>query len=195
MKKSNTGKSWVCIYNENLDVIKHIDKKDVDKYSQEGWAIHNSRKGYKRSEETRKKLSELNKNKIGNNKGRITINNGKVERHIYKDEIIPVGFCKGRLSRSDEHRKHLSEANKGCVSNSKGKIYMFKDEIEKRVSPEKVEDYRKDGWQLGVNPRIKRIKITNGVKDKIVHVIDYKEKEILDYYFSQGYRRVRKRKE
>lgn len=73
------------------------------------------------------------------------MNDGKVEKYISKDEIIPAGFRKGRLPRSNEHKKHLSEANKGCVSNAKGKVYMFKDEIEKRIAPENVEEYIQNG--------------------------------------------------
>lgn len=110
------NKSWVPMHLEDSEVTVHVD--DIETYLSLGYIIGMSpshkrklgdaHRGKKRSEETIQKISESNSN---THIGDIWINNGEKEITI-PDVIFPeyeeLGYMKGRLPFSEEHRKNLS---------------------------------------------------------------------------------------
>ncbi len=102
--------------------------------------------------------------------GKIIISNiiTKKEKRIYKNEIIPNGFIKGRLRKGatsgtrwilnvkTKERKLLKNNEqlpigwefKSINLKNKGKI-IYKDGITKRIKKEELNDYLKNGWNIG----------------------------------------------
>ena len=68
--------------------------------------LSESRKGMKFSEEHRRKISEAgkgrtpwNKNKESTIKGKVAYNNGVITKFFSKDDVVPIGFVKGKLKK------------------------------------------------------------------------------------------------
>jgi hypothetical protein len=92
----------------------------------------NTRKGYKHSSETLLKISITSKGRIPWNKGKIGLyrhsketcekiskgNKGKIRSEETKIKL--------KKPKTEEHKKHLSESNKGQIPWSKGKKGIFK---------------------------------------------------------------------
>lgn len=91
---------------------------------------------------------------------RIRINNGAIERRIFKDEPIPEGFVRGRLYQDSGAK--ISAAKKGKPSKSKGKIWI-NNGIEQTMA-----DTCPEGWiegRLYLN-RTNLILYNNGLENK-----------------------------
>ncbi len=152
---------------------------------------------------------------VSHNKGRVYINDGLKEKRVLLKELsllLKNGWKKGRLptscrpkgtklskvtknkmsksakgvKKSKEHCKHMSEANKGKPSQSKGKIYV--NNGIKRILIRKAElpYYIQNGYFKGGLPRK-----GESIKDRVAVNKDGKRKYILlkdlDFYLEKGY--------
>jgi len=137
-RNSQFGTRWIC--NLNLKENRKINK---DSLIPDGWIAgrnkwkhkyltrtrkgseeykqrsRDARVGKKLSIETKKKISEANKISLLGNKsltGRIWINNGTVNKAILKNESMPEGFIKGKLSRHKCYGSTLDFHSEGVSS-------------------------------------------------------------------------------
>jgi hypothetical protein len=81
--------------------------------------VRDARIGKKLSIETKEKISKANKkSRLGNESltGRIWINNGTINKAILKNESIPEGFIKGKLSRHKCYGSTLDFHSEGVSS-------------------------------------------------------------------------------
>lgn len=149
----NAGK--ILVYNNNLNKHKFILPDEFEKYKQEGWEKGQSIKNRKKfSEETIEKMKTSHLGQLPNTKGKIKINNGTMAKYIQKSELeyyLSIGWEKGALPFTEEHRKNLSKGNKNNpnIFNFKGYKYINNGTEEKRVSPLELEQYFSCGWKLG----------------------------------------------
>lgn len=167
-KMKNAAKNRVWINKNEVD--KHIKETELNKYLNKGWEKGRSHGvplkgekhflyGKKMSQETRNKLSQSHKGKIPWNKGK---------HNVYSDEMLEKlrNFHKGK-PLSDETKRKQSKALKGekaywfgkSLSNeAKRKISeknlgkkMINNGIQnKKVSPQELEKYLSQGWNLGM---------------------------------------------
>ena len=101
------------------------------------------------SDETKKLLSE-------NQKGRVKINNGIIEKSVRNPEkYLNSGWILGKLPVSDETRVRMSESAKKRKCNTVGKKKIHKGDVGKFVSVEELQKYLNDGWELGVSEKRK----------------------------------------
>ena len=101
------------------------------------------------NEETKKLLSD-------NQKGRVKINNGIIEKSVRDPEkYLNNGWTLGKLPVSDEARKKMSESAKKRKCNTVGKKKIHKGDVGKFVSVEELQKYLNDGWELGVSEKRK----------------------------------------
>lgn len=101
------------------------------------------------NEETKKLLSD-------NQKGRVKINNGFIEKSVRDPEkYLNNGWTLGKLPVSDEARKKMSESAKKRKCNTVGKKKIHKGDVGKFVSIEELQKYLNDGWELGVSEKRK----------------------------------------
>ena len=149
----NTGK--IIVHNNHLGINKYILPSELEKYEQEGWEKGQSTKNRKKfSEETIRKLKISHLGQKSNTKGKIKINNGTVAKYIKKSELdyyMSIGWKKGALPFTEEHRSNLSKGNKNNpnIFNFKGYKYINNGVEEKRVHPSELEHYFSCGWRLG----------------------------------------------
>ena len=149
----NTGK--ILIHNDLLNMHKYILPSEFEKYKKEGWERGQSAKNRKIfSEETIKKMKKSHLGQKSNTEGKIKINNGIIAKYIKKSELnyyISIGWKKGALPFTEEHRKNLSKGNKNNpnIFNFKGYRYINNGVEEKRISPLDLEQYLLYGWKLG----------------------------------------------
>lgn len=86
-------------------------------------------RGRKHTKEARENMSRKQKARFANGFAPKWINNGQIEKQIQRNEPVPAGYELGRLS----------------ILNT----YIFKGEISKKIRKEDLDDYIKQGWQLG----------------------------------------------
>lgn len=152
------------------DKMKQIYPNELEEYLQNGWQkgkpeyikalISKANKNKEFTEEMRKNMSiaHLNSNQK-TQKGYKTINNGIEEKHVPKEilnKYLNDGWILGRLPITEEHRKNLSNANKGQIPWCKGFKYITNGKEEKRVSPQEIQKYLDLGWWIGRLPLDKR---------------------------------------
>lgn len=104
-----------------------IDPGELPSYIQEGWKEGRIPGTYNTIE------------------GRVTINNGKRETFIGKHDPIPEGWSYGRLLTSG------STISKSLT----GRAWVFKDNEERRIPEDELDEYLDDGWEQGRAPRKK----------------------------------------
>lgn len=98
-------------------------------------------------------------------------------------------------SWSDESRKRLSKSKMGNRNGSGniGYIHIFKDQQEKKVKPEQLEQYLSNGWQKGHKPYSektildKKSRYANSVYVNKDGVVKNVSKEVLEQYLQQGW--------
>lgn len=56
---------------------------------------------------------------------------------------------KAKLKKTDEQRRLMSDVRKGQVSSCKGRRLVMKGGVRKRIIPEEIDKYLKEGWRLG----------------------------------------------
>ena len=112
-----------------------------------------------------------------NNRGRVFINNGTMNKCIFPeqiDEYITKGWKKGRISsqtpwnkgligvqkHSDETRRKMSVSRIGN-HNTKGKIWVSKDDAYKMIAKEELDSYISRGWTKGRRGFNAHINMTN----------------------------------
>lgn len=86
------------------------------------------------SDEQKCKVSEVRKAQYQNGYSPVWINNGEVERQIQQGNILPNGFCYGRLN----------------IQN----VYIYRGSESKKISHNEVDTYLSDGWLLGRPPEV-----------------------------------------
>lgn len=148
------------------------------------------------------------KNKPSPNRGMICITNGVCNKYICKNDTVPEGWYKGctQTKHDDNWRQSLKDSwkknkinrtgknhpmyGKGYLLKGKpgtitGKIGINKNGINKYINKVELNNYIKDGWNLGINKRT--ISKNNGIyiyKDQKCILIDKKNLQI---YISQGW--------
>ena len=112
-------------------------------------AINSGNYSHPHNEETKKRLSEMQK-------GRIWVNNGTEEKFV-KDtsKYLSNGWRIGKLPITNETRQKMSESAKNRPCNTVGKKKIHKGDIGKFVSIEELQKYLDDGWELGVSEKRK----------------------------------------
>ena len=169
-----------------------------------------SAKGSKRSEETRRRLSEsqIGKTISDEQKKQISktvssqmwVNNGQIETKATKetlDEFLNNGFVLGRLKFTEETRKNMGLAQKGRITSentkellrqaNKGKNNGFygkkHTEESKRIMSERAKNrtVSDETKRLLTSQRLGRRWINNGLINKFV------KPETLDSYLSNGW--------
>lgn len=178
------GKYWSCGYHQGMK------GKTQSDYQKEQARIANS---YKRSEETRKKMSNSAKNRTKNritNNDKIWICNGTEEFLIDKNEVdlySRFGFeINKRIPRTSEYKERMK------IKYSNG-TYVNKDNKDIFISNTEVENYIAQGYSLNRSKYTKSrceniskgkkgtICINNGKKNF------YIKPELLEQYTKQGY--------
>ena len=159
------------IYITNDIQNKKIFPEDLETYLSNGWRIG----GPKPSPETveKRRLSNIGKK----HKGSENISNSLRGRKL-----------------SEEHRQHLSEAKKGKISSTKGRISVIKDNDARKILPEELETYLAAGYQRGTKKHLNidskskhsaamknRTYINNGIITK--HILNTE----LDQYLEDGW--------
>ena len=159
---------WNCIDPEKITL------EEVYEWSKLRSQANKSVVGRKRTEESRKKMSEAHRGLPGSTTGRIRIHKGREGKIIKPDYLsfyLDDGWEIGVPERTPEYRKNLSEACKrrpkpseaskqknreahlGKPGGNKGRIFIHKGEKElKRISPEELGKYLAEGWERGHHP-------------------------------------------
>ena len=147
----------------NKMIAKHIGHKNTEETKQlmsesakASWteerrksASESGNYSHPHSDETKKLLSD-------NQKGRVKINNGFIEKSVRDPEkYLNSGWILGKLPVSDETRVRMSESAKKRKCNTVGKKKIHKGDVGKFVSVEELQKYLNDGWELGVSEKRK----------------------------------------
>lgn len=109
------------------------------------------KKGIKLSEEHKRKLSESHQKRINNpdyknsQSGKMWITNGVDNKTIYKEDAIPEGWRKGRVT----NYKHTEEAKERMKKERKNTIWINNGEICARIPEDDLCDYIEKGWNRG----------------------------------------------
>lgn len=139
----------IKVSNDLINQTLYVLPEDLQKYLEQGWKLGN--------------LFQTNQKKSQKRTGEVTVNNGIVEKHIKPEELekyLAKGWIRGlsEISKkrkseaakgkkmSEEACKRMSESKKGKPSPSKGSLYVKKDGKKKRVFPEDLDMYLKNGW-------------------------------------------------
>lgn len=142
-------------------VAKVISKEELLEYEQNGW---------KRGT-TKERNLKLSASKMGEKNPMF----GKHWSKELKEKMVQTKYLNGTNFHSEktkailaeknrakakdpEFRKKLSESTKGKNNWSKGRKRINKDGVTKAVTPEELEKYLNDGWQLGHGYQMKRKK-------------------------------------
>lgn len=172
--KPNKTINYRTIANEELNLQKKVSRCEVEHYISQGWHLGILNKNRpKFSDEQRKNMSNAHKGKPTNRVGVVRINNGVDTKFVPKEELeqyLLSGWVMGAINFSNEHRKHLSESlkNNPNVNFFEGYIYINNKTQEKRILPEELSEYEKNGWIKGRLP-IKWVSITKDNKHKHVN--------------------------
>jgi hypothetical protein len=120
--------------------FKRVNEVDLESYLEEGWVRGN------------------------NTSNKIYITNGKEEKRIYKEDINNhIGWYEGRLKKvylnNGFQEKRVNSNNKtrinelmcsgfviGKLENRVKKLQIYKEDKKKKILPEDLEKYKKDGW-------------------------------------------------
>ena len=162
-------------------------------------AISKALKGKTKSPEHVEKVRQAN---IGKTIGYIWIKRGLETKHIPKEalyEFIIDGWELGRLPMSNDQRNQISKAQMGrsyskeyrenmskvMKGKLKGFISITKDNKNKRIREDELDQYLSDGWVRGWHIGIKLIFITKDGADKRIR------EDELDQYLSDGWVRGR----
>ena len=166
-KKKDTSEFFKQKWKEeefrNKMIAKHIGRKNTEETKQlmsesakASWteerrksASESGNYSHPHSDETKKLLSD-------NQKGRVKINNGFIEKSVRNPEkYLNSGWTLGKLPISNETRQKMSESAKKRKCNTVGKKKIHKGDIGKFVSIEELQKYLDDGWELGVSEKRK----------------------------------------
>lgn len=142
-----------CMIELNKDVGKLKIGKKYPKLSE-------SKRGYKFSEESKKRMSDSQKNmsfekrfNISNSqKNMMWITNGIIDKRVKKDMEIPIGFRIGRVYR-------MSDESRESRSNKLKKMYVGG----KNPSAKKVFQYTKNGEFINSYDTVKEAVIKTGI--------------------------------
>ncbi len=168
-KKKDTSEFFKQKWSEkefrNEMIAKRIGRKNTEETKQlmsesakKSWtaerkaeAVKSGNYSHRHTEETKKFLSD-------NQKDRVKINNGIIEKMVRNPEAyLNDGWSLGRLPVSDEARAHMSESAKMRKCNTVGKKKIHKGNVGKFVSLEELQKYLNDGWELGVTPEKRKL--------------------------------------
>ena len=166
-KKKDTSEFFKQKWKEeefrNKMIAKHIGRKNTEETKQlmsesakASWteerrksASESGNYSHPHNEETKKLLSD-------NQKDRVKINNGIIEKSVRNPEkYLNSGWTLGKLPISNETRQKMSESAKNRKCNTVGKKKIHKGDIGKFVSIEELQKYLDDGWELGVSEKRK----------------------------------------
>ncbi len=166
-KKKDTSEFFKQKWKEeefrNKMIAKHIGRKNTEETKQlmsesakASWteerrksASESGNYSHPHNEETKKLLSD-------NQKDRVKINNGIIEKSVRNPEkYLNSGWTLGKLPISNETRQKMSESAKKRKCNTVGKKKIHKGDIGKFVSIEELQKYLDDGWELGVSEKRK----------------------------------------
>jgi uncharacterized protein with ParB-like and HNH nuclease domain len=89
-------------------------------------------KGQKRTEDTRKKMSDSH--------------TGKIKGPQSEEHKLAISLAGKGIKKKEGHGSNVAKANIGCIS-------INKDNIEKKVKKDILQSYLDDGWQLGGKKR------------------------------------------
>lgn len=212
-KKSKAMKGRVAI-NKN-GYIKKIFPKYLNDYVSQGWEIG----GLPNSEETilKRKLNSPSKHNL-TIEGRESLIKSLRNRQISEDNLAKRSSSMKNINKGgiyinkDGKSIHLKDEHKlqeyldngwsiGRLNNSsnewnKGRIVVNKEGINKRILPEEIDNYLKEGWQLGgkcikdknLNSKTTLISI---IKDNIIMEIPRSQ---LNIFLNQGWLRAPRKK-
>lgn len=166
-KKKDTSEFFKQKWKEeefrNKMIAKHTGRKNTEETKQlmsesakASWteerrksASESGNYSHPHNEETKKLLSN-------NQKGRVKINNGIIEKSVRDPEkYLNSGWTLGKLPISNETRQKMSESAKKRKCNTVGKKKIHKGDVGKFVSVEELQKYLNDGWELGVSEKRK----------------------------------------
>lgn len=166
-KKKDTSEFFKQKWKEeefrNKMITKHTGRKNTEETKQlmsesakASWteerrksASESGNYSHPHNEETKKLLSD-------NQKGRVKINNGFIEKSVRDPEkYLNSGWTLGKLPVSDKTRARMSESAKKRKCNTVGKKKIHKGDVGKFVSVEELQKYLNDGWELGVSEKRK----------------------------------------
>lgn len=181
IKRRKSQKDRVCI--NNGAICKFVKPEHLEQYLKDGWL-----RGV--TDELKRKNSESQKGKVPSDETRKKISNhhrGKSRDAETRKKISD--YHKGR-KKSDETKKKISEARKGRIS-------INKENVNKKIKPELLEEYLKKGWEKGgikhttetkkkLSEARNRVFINNGIINTTVN------KELLEQYISEGWIKGRK---
>lgn len=202
-----------CKYVNNGNIQRVINENDIDKYLSKGWtlgklpfseeALNHIRELAKSriiSDETRIKKS----NSVSGDKnpcfGRKTINNGIVNKKVYKNELeeyLNNGWKLGQINLSNETKINMDNGRKkGNKKTIKDRIYVHTETPPYIIRYSKKEDvnyYLSIGYKLGRGEHIKESKENNGNHGLYMYIENpfKKEKvqlELIDFYLSKGWK-------
>lgn len=152
---ANSDESFACC-KEHEDLYLSQKKEEYKKLKAEQTKTSWNRPEY------RELRIKNNNGQHGPKEKHIWITNGSEDKLILATETIPDGYATGRSknipinSHTDEWRKNMSERRKN-------RCYVWKGDIpSKEILKSELDDYIKDGWQLGRKPgSIVRRKVIN----------------------------------
>ena len=166
-KKKDTSEFFKQKWKEeefrNKMIAKHTGRKNTEETKQlmsesakASWteerrksASESGNYSHPHNKETKKLLSD-------NQKGRVKINNGFIEKSVRDPEkYLNNGWTLGKLPVSDKTRARMSESAKKRKCNTVGKKKIHKGDVGKFVSVEELQKYLNDGWELGVSEKRK----------------------------------------
>ena len=134
IRTTNTGRIGI----RKNDVYTLVRPEDLQMYLDDGWKttvqLHQEEKHYRELEkQKRKELGikrevppEIRAKYALNNKGKVAINNGEVQKYVYPEDLdvyFECGWVLGGVPHgemSETHRQHLSESLTGRTCWSKG---------------------------------------------------------------------------
>lgn len=148
IRESKIGRIFI----HNGDIMKNVIKDELDFYLNQGWEI-----GYSEKRNEKIRLSKIGERNPMHNKkvSQETINKMldtklKNGTNKHSEETIKKLTEINRLHAQDENfKKHLSECCKGVNTWSKGRKFINKDGILKSVKLDEIEEYVKNGWNIG----------------------------------------------
>lgn len=130
-------------------------RRGTIKRIQEGKSTPPDWTGKKHSDETKRKIGEKNSKKIGEKNsqyGTCWITNGVESKKIKKEDAEKwIGWKKGRVNVfNNEALEKIKKASvKGKKNSGSGKIWIYKENINKRILPNELNNYLKDNWKKG----------------------------------------------
>jgi hypothetical protein len=89
-------------------------------------------KGQKRTDDTRKKMSDAH--------------TGKIKGPQSEEHKLAISLAGKGIKKKEGHGSNVAKANIGCIS-------INKDNVEKKVKKDTLQSYLGDGWQLGGKKR------------------------------------------